>query len=113
MEFWTTDSYPLMGSWIKDNSPFLDHLRTIVRSDYFSFPIINIGFQDFPLHTQQFGFEYQMIASSLNRVLICRALYFAGNGEWHEAIEDIIATIRLEWHLMRADQARMYFTVFP
>ena len=113
MEFWTIDSYPLMGSWIKDNSPFLDHLRTIVRSDYFSFPIIDTGFQDFPLHTQQFGFEYQMIASSLNRVLMCRALYFAGNGEWHEAIEDIIAGIYLEWHLMRADQARMYFNSFP
>jgi len=111
-EFWTTDAYPLMESWIVDNSPFLDHLRTIVRCDYLAIPIIDTGFQDH-LPSQVYSkFEYEMIVS-LGRSLKCRALFFAGNGHWHEAIEDIIAGIYLEWHLLQADQARHYFFGFP
>ena len=111
-KFWTTDSYPLMASWVEDNSPFLDHLRTIVRSDYFSIPIIDTGFQeDWSLQIYA-GIEYSMIAS-LGSSLKCRALFFAGNGDWHEALEDIIAGIYLEWHLLQMELSRAYFVENP
>jgi len=111
-EFWTTDSYPLMASWVADNSPFLDHLRTIVRCDYFAIPIIDTGFQEEWSLQFYAGIEYRMI-TSLGSSLKCRALFFAGNGDWHEAIEDIIAGIYLEWHLLQMELSRAYFVERP
>jgi hypothetical protein len=111
-KFWTLDSFPFMESWIEDNSPFLDHLRTIVRGDFFSIPIIDTGFQEnFPLQFYA-GIEYRMI-TSLGSSLKCRALFFAGNGDWHEAMEDIIAGIHLEWLLLQTELSRVYFMGRP